>query len=279
MMNKADIVIDYKNSCDYIDAEHFVSMNPDFFTRFEIVSRSDIKMSGFRNRLITKFLIPETRIKGILNECSGNYKILEHNGAIQTSLFLEYFDTPELRFYNDHVNGKLNRTKVRIKQSSISDTRFREIWRRKSNGRMVRKRMIIDDTNSESENIIEALISKYAGISKSELIPSLHVCFNRITLLDTLTGERVNIDSSLVFSSPVNPGIKYEPVGLAIIEIRKKRKARSFIADLLEDNQIRKTPISKYCLGISFINPKAKVNNYKPVIRKIEKTLSYGIAE
>lgn len=254
-------------------------MESGILSGFEIVSSADIEMSSFRRRYITKYVIPDDLLVELINDCKGKYKLLERCSDLQSDILLEYYDTTALKFFNDHVNGKLNRLKVRIRNSYKNEDKVWEIWRRKSKGRMIKKRVPINGSNIEFEEKAGKMVSEYAGIDLNSLTPSLLASFSRITLLNPESNERITIDTNICFASPKHPEKQKHVAGLVIIELRKRRRASSFLADLLARHSIRPVKISKYCLGISLTNRCAKTNSYKPIIRNIEKTILHGHLE
>ena len=251
-------------------------MDSGILAGFEIVPSADIKLSTFRKRYITKYIVPVQLFGKLINECRGNYKLLDRCGEIWSDILLEYYDTAGLKFFNDHVYGKLNRVKVRVRNCRRTGDQVWEIWRRKSKGRMVKKSVPVNGSNLEFEEKAGEMVSNYAGIDLHSLTPSLLASFRRITLLNPEGIERITIDTNICFASPKHPELPKPVDGLVIIELRKRKKAGSFLANMLAGYKIRPVKISKYCLGISLTNKSAKTNNYKPVIRNIEKNIKHG---
>jgi hypothetical protein len=285
MIEKGNIDIEIlNNNVDVVDSHADILHGADetgtgILSGFETLSSDDIKMSRFRKRYIVKYIIPVNLLDELINDCRENYKLLERCGNLQSDIFLKYYDTTGLKFFNDHVNGKLNRIKVRMRSCCKTENRIWEIWRRKSKGRMIKKRVPINGSNNEFEEKAGTIVSKYAGIDLYSLTPSLLASFRRITLLNPETKERITIDTGLSFASPDHPE-RHTPIpGIAIIEIRKKKRANSFLADMLAGHSIRPSKFSKYCLGITLTNQNAKTNSLKPILRNIEKTITYGYAE
>lgn len=277
-MNFKDEAVDnYLNSFDDHVYSRKEAIDEGLLTSFEVVPLSSVIMSQFRSRTILKYLIRHESIQELLSSCKSRYKLLDRDGEVQSSVSLQYFDNPELSFFNDHVNGKLRRLKVRIKKWKNTGNQYWEICLRKTNGRIIRKKFPVNGENPDDAFV--TTLSKYTPVNPESLTKVLLAGFTRISLLDIDKTERITIDTNLVFATPDNPEDIIEMNGLAIVEVRKKRSSESFVAAFLESNHIHKTGISKYCLGIALTNPKAKINNYKPVLRKIEKTLSYGVLE
>ena len=99
--------------------------------------------------------------------------------------------------------------------------------------------------------------------------------FDRITLVNFQTKERVTIDLNLKFSS--NNSNK-ELENICIIEVkREKGNRKSEILSILKLKRIRPTRFSKYTIGSCILNPKLKYNNFKRKLLFINKISKNGI--
>ena len=99
--------------------------------------------------------------------------------------------------------------------------------------------------------------------------------FDRITLVNFQTKERVTIDFNLKFSSD-NSNKELE--NICIIEVkREKGNRKSEILSILKHKRIRPTRFSKYTIGSCILNPKLKYNNFKRKLLFINKISKNGI--
>jgi hypothetical protein len=94
--------------------------------------------------------------------------------------------------------------------------------------------------------------------------------FNRITLVNNGRTERLTIDFNISFKNCRNDKIS-EVTNLAIIEIKQDRTNKSAMHHNINELRIKKSGISKYCLGIVLTDKTIKGNLYKKKIRSINK--------
>ena len=246
---------------------------------FEAIPYTEIKGARFRKRATSKYVIPGSTLSGLLRSCSGRYLIAERNGERVLPVGLVYFDTPGLRFFNQHVNGKLKRVKVRTRMWLRSGEQTLEIWKRKNKGTMLKRIVPLEledgTANGKSENLFE----EYSGVAIGEVQASVALKYCRITLVNETLSERITIDTNLKFALPDSPDGAISLPDLAIVEVRHAPHTRSFAGGLMKTWKIRKLRISKYCLGVSLLKTNAKVNSYKPILRNISKTIMYDYVE
>lgn len=179
-----------------------------------------------------------------------------------------YFDTPKKKFYIDHHNRKVNRTKVRIRKYVESGICFLEIKQKDGKGKTTKSRISIDDFEPElsenSTNFIQKITKQ-----NYDLAPSIWNKFNRITLVNKTAKERLTIDLNLSFKK--NNDFKTF-TNLVIIELKQERFTRtSPIVKQLKSKQINPYSLSKYCIGMISIYNELKYNRFKKKLIKINK--------
>lgn len=252
---------------------HFTSFDlpdPQLVRSFHPVSLEEMESVRLMNRIDVKYLLHESRVPQILERVADGYQILETSGSRIGTYETVYYDSRRLGFFLDHINGKLNRNKVRTRLYVESDLQFLEVKKKTNTGRTKKYRIRIDPhaTGFDDEDI--QLVHTHSRTGLAALSPVLVNRFNRITLVDREWTERVTIDLNLQYAGST----RVYGVGvprLAIIEIKRNKFGHSIMADILRNECVKQTGISKYCLGISLIYPGEKVNNYKRKIRIIEK--------
>lgn len=255
------------------------SFYSDIFSTYKKIDATEFQPLVLSKQNAVKYLVPSSFIPELLSQCSDNYQLMETSGKSSVKSEVIYFDTTDLKFFSDHINGKQNRVKVRIKSSCSKETKTWEMRRRINKGYVDVKRILFTDNHPEIDEEAEDKFGQFTDLEISSLVPMINVSYTRITLLNTELAERVTIDENLVFKSPQNPDKAFNLSGLALIVVRKKRKASSYLTGLLMQKHIRKAVFSKYCLGVSLAIPDAKSNMYKPVLRNIDKILSNGRSE
>ena len=222
------------------------------------------------NRMDTKCIFSAQLLNKILEECSSDYSALFHAGTKSAFYKTLYFDTPDLKFYFDHHNGKAKRYKVRMRNYTESNLFYLEL-KYKRYGRTDKKRMKVQGFSNIINNEENAFLEKTTH-QHFELSPIMWNNFHRITLVNKRTPERVTIDTGIGFEYN-NTKTSFDQ--LVIGEIKQERTDfNSPILHYLKKNGIRPSGMSKYCLGMAVLNKKIKHNNFKERILNIDKLQS-----
>jgi hypothetical protein len=115
-----------------------------------------------------------------------------------------YFDTPALLFYQQHRRDKRSRFKVRKRLYNLTNTAFLEVKEKTNQGRTIK-------TRASTANNIEGITIAERGelgtafdIKNTNLSSVLTVNYNRISLADFSTNQRLTIDTNLNFISGNN---------------------------------------------------------------------------
>lgn len=235
---------------------------------FETISLKEMENVSLMKRTDTKFVIHEKHLIEVLESIKDQYRVLEINKNRLLPYSSLYFDTPKKKFYIDHHNGKVNRTKVRIRKYIESGICFLEIKQKDGKGKTTKSRISIDDFEPElSENSIN-FIQKITK-QNFDLEPSIWNKFNRITLVNKTAKERLTIDLNLSFKK--NNDFKTF-TNLVIIELKQERFTRtSPIVKQLKSKQINPYSLSKYCIGMISVYNELKYNRFKKKLIKINK--------
>lgn len=222
------------------------------------------------NRMDTKCIFSVQLLNKILSECSNDYSALFHAGTKSAYYKTLYFDTPELKFYFDHHNGKAKRFKVRMRNYTESNLFYLEL-KYKRYGRTDKKRMKVkgfsNTINAEENIFLEKITHQHF-----DLLPVIWNNFHRITLVNKRTPERVTIDTGIGFEYQEKKTFFDQ---LVIGEIKQERTDfNSPILHFLKKNGVRPSGMSKYCLGMAVLNNNIKHNNFKERILNINKIQS-----
>lgn len=232
------------------------------------ISLSEMDGVSLMKRTDTKFVIHQKQLLEVLQTITEKYRVLEINENRILTYSSLYFDTDDKKFYHDHHNGKVNRTKVRMRKYMESNICFLEIKQKDGKGKTTKSRIQIKDFETElSQNLIDFIDSK--TIEKIKLKPIIWNKFNRITLVNKHAMERLTIDLNLEFN--MNSTSK-EYHNLVIIEVKQERFDRtSPVVQSLKEKGINPYSVSKYCIGMTNIYPHLKYNRFKRKIIKINK--------
>ncbi|SDR80957.1 VTC domain-containing protein [Polaribacter sp. KT25b] len=235
------------------------------------ISLEEMNSVALMKRTDTKFVINKTQLVLMLENLNSDYKVLEiKSDRIMTYSSL-YFDTIENKFYNDHHNGKVNRTKIRQRKYVESNLCFLEIKQKNGKGETNKSRIRVNDfeldlTNTSLDFITSTTDKEY------NLKPSLWNGFNRITLVNLKEKERVTLDLNLSYKmNEVEKNFK----NLVIVELKQERfNRKSEIVKALKALRQNPYSISKYCIGMISLYKDLKYNIFKKKLIKINNIIA-----
>lgn len=245
---------------------------------FDPISLKEMDAVQLMRRVDTKFIIPSNLLPELLEKARTHYRVVEIDNRRILPYSSVYFDTADAKMYTVHHNGKLNRYKVRMRSYMSSGLSFLEI-KDKNNKGITHKnripvklesfnRLLLDEAENE-------FLERNTCYKAGSIVPQLQNYFQRITLVDKSNTERVTIDLSITFRL-LSDGNTTDIDGLVIIEMKQDAASKSYFRDYLNERKIRPGSMSKYCLGMSLINPHVKNNSFKTKIRKINKITQFN---
>ncbi len=236
--------------------------------QFKGISLVEMEEVSLMKRTDTKFVINISFLNFILEQLKENYKVLEVKNKRIMNYSSLYLDTPKFKFYNDHHNGKVNRTKIRQRKYVDSNLTFLEIKQKNGKGETNKSRVKIDDfqpnLNQELKNFIFTTTKE-----NYKLLPSLWNNFRRITLVNLKDNERVTIDLELTYSFKSKEK-SYK--NIVIVELKQTRFNRnSDVVKALKKYNYNPYSFSKYCIGMVNLYENIKYNLFKNKLLKINK--------
>ncbi len=236
---------------------------------FEPVSLKEMESVALLNRTDTKFVMSSKQLITVLKELQMDYKMLAVGRQRLHHYRTVYFDTPGFEFYHQHVNGRLDRYKVRSREYTDSKLSFLEVKHKTSKGRTLKARM---RTEHQLVAIAQADGRWLSGVfpyDNRKLEPKLWNTFTRLTLVSKHCCERVTLDVDLTFYTEE----KAIPVdGIAIAEVKMEASSRSSV--FLQQMRLQRVSprgFSKYTTGIALLYDPVKKNALKPRLLWLEK--------
>ncbi|PQJ75728.1 polyphosphate polymerase domain-containing protein [Polaribacter gangjinensis] len=236
--------------------------------QFKKITLDEMNSVALLKRKDTKFIINISYLPEILEALKNSYKVLEIDGKRIMNYSSLYLDTPDFKFYHDHHNGRINRTKIRQRKYVDSNLTFIEIKKKNGKGETDKFRKQIADFETELSQKSKDFIFKITN-NNLDLQPSLWNNFKRITLVNLESKERVTIDLNLSFSIDAKQKVYSK---LVVIELKQAKFDRtSEVVKLLKSIQCNPYSISKYCVGATNLYQDLKNNLIKPKLLKINK--------
>lgn len=235
----------------------------DLLQRFEPVGLDGLTDVRYMNRVDTKYLFSVSRLPELLHNIMPLYMTLEIDRQREFRYKTVYFDTPELLFYNQHVTGKLNRAKVRIRTYETNGLTFLEVKQKSNKGRTSKSRLEKEagDMNhiQQSREFLTELISANTGTLKAVI----NTGFTRITLVNHGNAERITIDYNISWNNLKGDCVEMPFLAIAEIKSEKSTSLSPFFQEL-KHLGIRSTGFSKYAIGMALVHGAPKQNILKP---------------
>jgi len=238
--------------------------------RFEPVGLEEIKSVGYMSRIETKYLFSFSKLPSLLMNVMPLYKILEIDRYRTFDYKTIYFDTPQLSFYRQHVTGKLNRDKVRVRKYENNGLTFLEVKHKSNKGHTSKTRLENEEGDmnhvAQSREFLDELIS--ADINSLKAL--INTGFTRITLVNLDEAERITIDFNISWNNMKGDSIDVPFLAIAEIKSNKSTSMSPFFQQLKKMG-IRSTGFSKYVTGMALLNNVPKKNNIKPKVLLLNK--------
>lgn len=224
-------------------------------------------------RLDNKYVVREAALKNAVASLATHFDILEIGDKRDFTYETCYFDDPKHSSYFDHHQGRRQRCKVRVRKYTDAQLCFVEIKLKDKRGITVKKRLdyAVEKYGSLDASAWAHIHSAYSELYGREfshaLWPAIEIRYQRVTLVAKDGGERMTIDSNLVFSGADRSHAVDE--NAFIIETKSARG--NGIADkiLRSLHQHPTGHCSKYCVGAAILKVVRKHNNFLPALRKL----------
>lgn len=242
--------------------------------QFNAISLDDLNHgSAMLTRLDNKYLVHQKVLHMALKDFSKHFDILEINRNRLFTYESCYFDDANLRCYFDHHQGRRQRIKVRTRKYVESDLCFVEIKLKNSRGMTIKRRLAypleqFGELNAAALAYInEQHLELYGRGFSNTLLPTLHMSYERATLVAKRGGERITIDRQIRF----NHHSQTYATDDDIVVIETKSTNGNGIADALlrKLHQHPSNKCSKYCVGMCITRQVNRFNNFMPTLRKL----------
>lgn len=219
------------------ELERFATAGAELMATRRLLRRSD-----------TKFLLPESALTALLEQLRGDYALL-CSGVFRAAEYRTlYFDTPDLRCFRDHLDGRRPRHKVRIRHYADRQVSFLEV---KSKHQEVTvkhraRRRFGDDELADADL---RFLASHCDLPVESLRPEIWTNFRRITLVGLIAPERVTVDVGV---TAIRSEVVRDLAGVAVVEVKQPALSmQTPVMRALGAAGWRPVPASKYCIGLS----------------------------
>lgn len=210
-----------------------------------IITLEEAKQIKLFNRTETKYKCDFESACKFMQYLYENYFVVCENNISLFTYMSVYFDTPELKLYNEHKNRVPSRQKIRIREYSNGD-KYLEIKTKSEDGKTSKQRIPIKQMNIYDNFVWVKENLKY-NIQKLNHV--LNVKYLRLTFISQDYHERITIDFNIEFFNLLNNTNK--KIGDVIIEIKQDNNCKSNIKEVIKTFNIEETHFSKYYNGLT----------------------------
>ena len=238
------------------------------------ISLSEMSSVSLMNRTDTKFITTVAVLKDVLSDAVGcGYRVCEIDGQRLMGYASLYYDTPDLKMFTAHRNGKKTRQKVRVRTYLTGGDTFLEIKRKNNHGRTKKKRIRISQDvfmNFGEDPDAAAFLEEKSWWKHEDITPSTTTDFERFTLVNKEMTERLTIDLNIRFRN-IRSGRCSGLTDLVIIELKQDGRKVSDMRKILLEHRVFPFRISKYCMGITLTDDSARPGRFIEKVRYVEK--------
>ncbi|MCA9911286.1 MAG: polyphosphate polymerase domain-containing protein [Anaerolineae bacterium] len=227
------------------------------------------------DRVDTKYLIPWSALLPALEQAQPHYRILDIQQVRLNRYHTVYFDEPDFTFYHQHHNHVAERYKVRARQYVDTALSFFEVKHKNNKKRTVKSRLALEQWVDTSSEMVCDFVDANTPVQMGNLEPKLWNDYLRLTLVGMTQPERVTVDLALSFGYG-RTKIQIPKVAIAEVKQAHLSQASPFI-QMMRRQGMRSVAFSKYCAGVYMIHDGVKTNNFKPVMRLLEKLSAQGV--
>ena len=247
------------------------------------ISLQELEDVALMDRSEEKYIIPIAWCGDISNKLCTDYNILEIANERQFRYDNLYFDTPENICLEDHIRGRKNRFKVRIRSYSNSKISFVEVKSRNVYGRS--QKMRIQRTSEQWDSPFTTKEQEFLSNCvpfAAKLKPVLYSSYSRYTIANIAKGERITFDTNLEYKTLT--GETFKPLdGLAVVELKQgETDRRSPLNRIFRERTDRRSPlgrtirISKYILGRLHTNKNLSARAYLESLKELTRAKYVG---
>lgn len=234
---------------------------------FEHISLDALNQhASLQTRADNKYFVPWSTYVSFMQTLRRSYLMLEIAGRRVFTYDTQYFDSQELMSYWGHVQGRRKRFKCRSRHYVDSGLYFFELKLKGGRGETIKHKMVYTErewpeVSPAAAAFLHDLLHKAYGFDVTPpMLPTLRTKYQRITLTAPDAEERVTCDLNLAVGAngQWQGGLARDYV---LIETKSER-GRGQTDQLLWRLGARPTSGSKYCLGMSLIQPELRSNPF-----------------
>jgi hypothetical protein len=238
--------------------------------QFEPISLEEInRRASLQVRADNKYFLRMPMFMEFMESLRTTHVMMEIDGQRSFGYDTQYFDTESLSSYWSHVQKRRKRFKCRSRKYVSNGLNFFEIKMKGGRGETVKHKMAYSEAEWGSvsplaASFLEDRLRDFYGMAiTGPMIPTVRTAYQRITMAAHDSTERVTCDFNLVFGA--NNQWQGRMADDYVLIETKSELGRGKVDHLLWRMGARPTPGSKYCLGLSLIQPHLRSNPFQQI--------------
>lgn len=234
----------------------------------ELMARAELQ-----TRYDTKYIVYPSVLRRLLLAESDDLEVLEIGGRRQFAYSSTYFDTPDLRTYRDHVQGRRRRYKVRTRSYVDSASCALEV---KLSG--IAGASAVTDKHraphpfasatvltDPAREVVSQILSSSGLAMPADLCPSVTTSYRRTTFVGRQRPIRLTVDADLDCHLASR---RHESLRDRVLIEVKSESPRDPLVGVLRRLGARPLSVSKYCVGAALLVPGVPTAPWRPVLRR-----------
>jgi hypothetical protein len=223
-------------------------------------------------RVDRKYLLPRDALDALLSSLRDDYGVVHAGTRLAARYSTNYFDTSDLRMYDDHRRGRYPRYKVRVRHHIDRKLSFLEVKRKAANQQTTKAILSRPFGAAELDPEARQFIDQHCPLTAASLVSGVSIDFQRVTLVGEIANERVTIDWDVDFHH-ASAGARLTHA--VIVEVKQARHSNHTPAiRALRRFRIREQSISKYCVATAVVAA-VRSNTFKSALRAVERLSAY----
>jgi VTC domain len=224
-------------------------------------------------RIDNKYVVTRDGLSRIIPDLAQQFDILDIDHRRAFTYDTRYFDDAQHSAYYEHHQGRRKGFKVRTRNYVDAGLCYLEVKVKGTRGMTMKNRIAHDPGTSDSldatawDYIHDTYSTHYGKAFRYALRWTLDIRYKRITLVAKDGGERMTIDTDLVFTS----ANRAQRCGSDVFIIETKSALGRGFADLCL-RRVHERPMkkcSKYCIGMASLGEVERSNLFLPTMRKL----------
>jgi hypothetical protein len=219
-------------------------------------------------RVDRKYLLPREALDALLFGLRDDYGVLRAGTRPAARYSTRYFDTSDLRMYDDHRRGRCPRYKVRVRHHIDRTLSFLEVKRKGANQQTTKAILSRPFGAAELDPEGRRFIDEHCPIAADSLVSGVSIDFFRATLVGETVNERVTVDWNFDF---YHMNARMRLGHAVIVELKQARYSNHTPAiRALRAINVREQSISKYCIATATLAA-VRRNTFKSALYAVER--------